>query len=55
MNITISNVSSNQLSLILAIEQSKGIVASPEAVLKIAEKFNRFLNKANNDQSNNNG
>ncbi len=53
MNININNVSSRQLSLILAVEQSKGITGSPDAVLVIAEKFNSYLdeNKQRQDTS----
>lgn len=45
MNINVNNVSSKQLSLILAIEQSKGITGSPDAVLAIANKFNSYLDE----------
>jgi hypothetical protein len=50
MNININSVSSKQLSLILAVEQSKGITGSPDAVLVIAEKFNSYLDESKQHQ-----
>lgn len=46
MNLSLNSVTNRQLSLILAIEQSKGIIGSPDAVLVIAQKFNKYLDES---------